>query len=472
MTNIFFATACSCVRLLRRALGSGLFHFYLISRVVISVAAVDFVLAAEPLSPALSSPKPTGLPQALPYNGGWLGGDVGSSLLLPDGRVLWIFGDSFIGGHTKDCDRKNNRTDSVSTCDDSTTAYNNSSGFKNRRQSVFIHNSVGLSNSKGRRFDINYHWGKSSSGEPQSFFMGRYEENKNVYPVVGLPHEFASQKYYWPLSTFFVYDKIFVVLVRVEMLADGDFGFKETGVDLVEINNWREPISQWRQKYISFYRSETIVPAAAAVQDGDWIYFLTYFKVGMSQVNTLARLPISIFKNLPEEDASLKNDIQFLQLNGEFTAHADASSLKIILDPGNSEASLFKDGNVWKVVYTHRNRALQLLAEKQKALQPEPIPEEGVTKPMADEIVIQWADELVGPWSAPQLLVKPSETDPESNIFSPAAFSYAAKVHPWAESDYTLSPWLTYPLTYVVNTLDPILVYDRLDFYTPVRPTK
>jgi hypothetical protein len=37
------------------------------------------------------------LPIIGPYFRGWLAADAAISLLLPDGKTLWLFGDSFIG---------------------------------------------------------------------------------------------------------------------------------------------------------------------------------------------------------------------------------------------------------------------------------------------------------------------------------------------------------------------------------------
>ena len=36
-------------------------------------------------------------PTMFPYQQGWLGGDAAYSVILPDKRVMWLFGDTFIG---------------------------------------------------------------------------------------------------------------------------------------------------------------------------------------------------------------------------------------------------------------------------------------------------------------------------------------------------------------------------------------
>lgn len=46
-------------------------------------------------------------------NSGWNGGDGAYSLLLPDGRILWWFGDSFFGTVRPDRNRNGNRNTMV-----------------------------------------------------------------------------------------------------------------------------------------------------------------------------------------------------------------------------------------------------------------------------------------------------------------------------------------------------------------------
>jgi hypothetical protein len=59
---------------------------------IVACAALANTTSAAPNEAQAPSCDPV-----FPYKEGWLGGDAAFSILLPDGRSLWLFGDSFVG---------------------------------------------------------------------------------------------------------------------------------------------------------------------------------------------------------------------------------------------------------------------------------------------------------------------------------------------------------------------------------------
>ncbi len=118
------------------------------------------------------------------YNAGeWTGGDVAVSQLLPDGRSMWLWGDSFVDTVFAD---------------------------RHRPYDAFIHNSVVLTNPQGL-FTTLY---KGTAKRPRPFFPG------------------TDPYFYWPDCAFInkSQNKVYVMMVRVKATGDGGlFGFETAG---------------------------------------------------------------------------------------------------------------------------------------------------------------------------------------------------------------------------------------------------
>jgi hypothetical protein len=119
----------------------------------------------------------------------WHGGDGASSLRLADGRVLWLFGDSFIGA--------------------------------SRPQSVIVRNSLGLQ--RGAT-PLEFCW---NSG-PQAFFKG--EAGTWLWPASGL-----------------MLDKWLLVFLLEAQPAEDELGFRIGAAKAVMVTNPAAPPAEWRQ---------------------------------------------------------------------------------------------------------------------------------------------------------------------------------------------------------------------------------
>ena len=343
----------------------------------------------------------------MPLTAQWLGGDVGTSLLLPNGQTFWIFGDSFVNLKTKD---------------------------RLRKHSSFIHNSVALSKfDSANNFQIRYYWGEQDK-QPLSFFRGDLE---------------SKSRYYWPFSSFLVQNSLFVLLSRVAAEPQSPLGFGIHGVDIVKIRNWHQPVSKWRQEFIPLSDNDLVTPNAAAVVQGQFVYLFAsqQTEIGIPR-NVLARISI---QELGAQD--LRSKLKYLKNNGQYLAGTD--DLKTILTVGNTELSVLEVAGRWYALQMNKSRVLELMAEQQ-----------GLKIEMhhPDQIIQQTAESIEGPWSSPKTIFTVPETDPTHLNFEPTAFAYAAKAHPQFKGSLG-QPFL---ISYVVNSINASVLMQKKELYKPI----
>lgn len=158
------------------------------------------------------------------YGNGWTGGDVAASYKLPDGRLLWLWGDSFL--------------DTV---------------YPNRQRPVvgFIHNQVTTMNNAGGDF-ITYYGGTKRN--PLPYF------------------EASGNTFYWPCFTFMnsANTNVYIFLDRVETFGSGAFDFKVTGVDVAVL---RYP-SLAIEKILPFTRDTVVNWSGDAYESSDGYVYL------------------------------------------------------------------------------------------------------------------------------------------------------------------------------------------------------
>jgi hypothetical protein len=133
----------------------------------------------------------------------WLGSDGAYSIDLGQGRVLWLFGDTFI-----------------------------STSFLNtRRLSRMIRNSVGLQ----RGYDpsaasMAFTW-RTEGGRPRAFF----------------PEDDGT--WFWPGHGIALEDRLIIFLTATRSTSEG-LGFEHTGWRAVSISNPERPPSEWQLKWL------------------------------------------------------------------------------------------------------------------------------------------------------------------------------------------------------------------------------
>ncbi len=154
--------------------------------------------------------------------GQWTGGDVAYSHLLPDGRSMWLWGDSFVD-----------------------TVY----ADRHRPYDAFIHNCIVLTN-------------------PQGLFTTLYNGSKK------LPKPFFNATdpyYYWPNCAFLAKNETqaYVMMVRVKANGDGGtFGFDVTGnaFGIVSLPGMK------LQKITVMPTNTKIDWSSATYEEGDYVY--------------------------------------------------------------------------------------------------------------------------------------------------------------------------------------------------------
>jgi len=137
---------------------------------------------------------------------GWLGSDVGHSIVLSDDKSLWLFGDTFIG------DLK----DGVRVAG-----------------APMINNTIGIQDRTKNPPDcMTFYW-KTENGRPASFF----------------PHQEGTPgAYYWPSAGMVLNGELFVYCWCVGGNAQGTGGWGGFGYALIRIPNPLDPPDQWIQK--------------------------------------------------------------------------------------------------------------------------------------------------------------------------------------------------------------------------------
>ena len=156
----------------------------------------------------------------------WRGADGAASIDLGNGKILWLFSDSFI--------------DPNGTC--------------SRTNSKMIHNSIAIQNGYDLiNATISFYY-KGSKKKPKSFF------------------ELPGKTWYWIGHGIVVKDKLIIFLFE-EIGTNEGFGFKAIGWHVAIIDNPDDNPDKWKIKY--FQGPETfgvIVGSAAVLKDSNYVY--------------------------------------------------------------------------------------------------------------------------------------------------------------------------------------------------------
>lgn len=235
-----------------------------------------------------------------PLRGGWLGGDAAYSVPLGEGRLLWLFGDTFIGRE----------------------------GAVTRRGAALIANSIALSECRAGEWRIAYHWGRAGPAPA---------------PVFTPPDSRATthELRYWPLDGFMHEGVLHVFLSRVRTVDPRSaLGFAIEGVDMARVEGAELPPGEWRITYRPVLRGAPALPGAAVLKHGRHVLLyapLTGDAFPLRPV-ALARLPLSGL------DAPAEH-LQFLAEDGSWTDGFDAARARRIMPRGATELSVHEAGD-------------------------------------------------------------------------------------------------------------------------------
>ncbi len=245
-----------------------------------------------------------------PYKDGWYGGDGAWSLDLGDGRVLWLFGDSFVSSREGLQDRSGMQlvlgtTVAVSTC------------------------------TAGGEFRIRYRL-KKRDGEFVSFF--------------------GDGEWLWPGDPFLVRGTVYVPLVSIEEDPDRPkpFAFKITDHRIAKIEDFkgRDPLD-WKVDYLDL--SPGVLEgvhafAATSVPHGRHVYFFPLYGATVNGLtlfgNILARVSLEALSEPGEA-------VEYLTGNGKWKRNPRHDELKVVLDAAVPEMSVryHPERGKWVAVY-------------------------------------------------------------------------------------------------------------------------
>ena len=311
----------------------------------------------------------------------WLGADAAYSLPLGDGRVLWLFGDTFV----------------------STSALNT------RAKSKMVRNTIGIQ----RGLDpltatMKFHW-RGDPTAPASFF----------------PED--GDHWYWPGHGIVLGKAAVIFLQRIKATPGVGLGFEGNGWSVAVIDDATADPSLWAPKFYTPSSAPKGIAAGAAVnlidgnvvvlgqrEPGDHAGFLAQW----TQADLLAG-------NL-DSAQWFTSDMGWVP-----QAQLPAAGPSVVMANAGPESSLHFDAQKSKWVHIRSEGFGSTTIVRSEALSPE------------------------GPWSAPEVLFRPPESDRK------AVLVYAAKAHPELEAGGGLA------VTYASNSTDFAAVVNDATLYYP-----
>jgi hypothetical protein len=156
----------------------------------------------------------------------WRGADGAASIDLGNGRVLWLFSDTFIDAN----------------------------GLGKRSNSIMINNSIAIQQGYDLENSYMTFYYKGSQKEPKSFF------------------ELPINTWFWTGHGIMVNDKLLVFLLE-EKSTEKDIGFEAVGWYVVIIDNPIDNPLNWKMEYIKGPETfGVIVGSSAVLKDDSYVY--------------------------------------------------------------------------------------------------------------------------------------------------------------------------------------------------------
>ena len=190
------------------------------------------------------------------FHDGWLGADAAYSIPLPDGRSVWIFGDTLYGARRVVEDN----------------------------QPRMVRNSIGISNCKYGKWQLQYvirqgHGSQSQASQPQDFFKAQ-----------------TKGTWYWALDGFVHGRDLWVSLLCVRNASkrrpDG-FDFETCGTDLAKVSDPGPDPQQWQISYFHLVPDgANAYPSATTVVDGNYVYLFALYEKGARPL-LVTRIPLA-----------------------------------------------------------------------------------------------------------------------------------------------------------------------------------
>lgn len=222
---------------------------------------------------------------------GWLGADAAYSIPLPDGRDVWIFGDTLYGEKR----------------------------IVNGNTPQMIRNSIGISTCDAGNWNLNYVIRKDAQGHPRDFFPAR------------LPHT-----WYWALDGFVAGRDLWVALLCVRNdpnAKSAAMDFATCGTDLAHIPNPGPDPQKWKIQISPLVPDGTrAYPSATAVVSEKDAYIFALRESGTRPL-LATRIPLSGLSNPAA-------NLQYFAGDGQWKSGFDPRNASEVMKQGSTELSI------------------------------------------------------------------------------------------------------------------------------------
>jgi hypothetical protein len=333
----------------------------------------------------------------------WMGADAASSVDLGKGRVLWLFGDSYIA----------NTPNHV------------------RTESTFIRNSIAIQTGRNpATADMQFFWRKSSKGTATSFFSGA---------ELTLQGMAGGNEWSWPGAGVRVGNSVVLFLTQIRS-SNASPGFEVAGSRAVRIPNPEDPPDAWRIEELTPPTMPPNVHLAAAVSS-EGRYVMGYAFRERVRPPTLPpsapalRQPHALFLARWPKDAFERGEIGTPEWSTGEGWSRDVADAAPILKNGSTELTASRIPGTGTSAPYHIE--MQTFGANGRA-----------------RVGVRVAESAAGPWSKPSIVFRP----PEASL--PDIAIYAAKLHPELTGAQHVA-------TYCTNTRKQEGVVNENDLYYP-----
>jgi hypothetical protein len=221
---------------------------------------------------------------------GWLGADAAYSISLPDGRDVWIFGDTLHGEHR--------------VVVDNTPA--------------MVRNSIGISTCDRGRWKLDYVIRKDAQGHTADFFKAQHPNT-----------------WYWAMDGFVSGNQLWVTLLCVRNAPEQSaaMAFATCGTDLARVDFQGADPQVWKIDYFPLVPDGAhAYPSAAAVVEGGFAYIFALKESGTRPL-LATRIPLDGLSD------PAKN-LQYLAIDGQWHSGFDPAQAMPIMQKGSPELSI------------------------------------------------------------------------------------------------------------------------------------
>ena len=241
---------------------------------------------------ALSGSKGGCMP-GFPLDPGWQGADGAYSIPLPDGRDVWIFGD---------------------------TLYGEKRGLLPNGDPSMVRNSIGISScDKHGKATLTRVIRRDASGAAKDFFTAQH-----------------ANTWYWAMDGFYDDQNLWVTLICIRATpksTSAALGFETCGTDLAKVSGLGNDAQKWKVEYFSLVDDGAkAYPSASAVIHGEYAYIFALYEMG-NRPALLTRIPL---KGLKEP----RKNLEYLAADNTWQKGFDPAKAKHVMATGGSELSV------------------------------------------------------------------------------------------------------------------------------------